>query len=308
MTPAIRCAGLTKRFGSVLAVDSLDLEIRPGEVFGFLGPNGAGKTTTIGMLVGLIPPTAGSAEIAGRSIRDGDNRRSIGYLPQEPALYGWMKGREFLDFTGALFGLSREERGSRAGRLLGLLGLEEAAGRKLGGYSGGMKKRLALAAALMNDPQVLILDEPVNDLDPLGRREVLEILGSLGAEKTVLMSTHVLADADRICDTVGIIHKGRLLVHSPIEELRNRFAQPTFVLEVEDGAGALAERLKAAEWVTWVKADGRSVRFMASDAAAARRETAAVVAGAGVSLVSWNSVTPSLEDIFVRLVSGEDTE
>ncbi len=305
MTAAIACEGLTRRYGGVLAVDSLDLEIAAGEVFGFLGPNGAGKTTTIGMLVGVVIPTAGSARVAGLPIEDGAYRRRIGFLQQEPAIYGWMCGREFLDFIGRAHGLDAALRASRAGELLERFALTDAAGRKVAGYSDGMKKRLALAAALMSDPEILILDEPVNDLDPMGRREILEIIGSLCGDKTVLMSTHVLSDVDRVCTSVGIINQGKLLVNSTIEALRDRHARPVFSIDVEGDPAGLIPQLDAADYVASVRSLPDGLRVIARDEDRARRELPALVVASGLFLSSYRLERPRLEDIFVELVEGD---
>ena len=306
MTAAIACEGLSKRYGDVVAVEGLDLEIAAGEVFGFLGPNGAGKTTTIGMLVGIVVPTAGTARVAGMPIKDGEYRRRIGFLQQEPAIYGWMRGGEFLDFVGRAHGLAAGLRSERAAELLERFTLTEAAGRKAAGYSGGMKKRLALAAALMSDPEILILDEPVNDLDPMGRREILEIIGGLRGEKTVLMSTHVLNDVDRVCTSVGIINEGRLLVNSTIDALRDEYARPVFDVGVEGDARALVERLEKEEWVGQVRSRPSGLRVVAADEARARIELPVLIVGSGLVLNSYRLERPSLEDIFIQLVKGGD--
>ncbi|MFN2219300.1 MAG: ABC transporter ATP-binding protein, partial [Anaerolineae bacterium] len=231
---AIRIEGLHKRFGDVQALDGLSLTAEPGSVFGFLGPNGAGKTTTIRILAGLARADSGRAWIDGLEVT-ADRRRlpgRIGYLPQDPAFYPWMTAREFLDHVGRMFGLPAGERRARIDELLDLVGLAEAAGRRVGGFSGGMDQRLGIAQALVNRPPVLLLDEPVSGLDPAGRRELLQLIDHLRGQCTVFMSTHILADVERVCDTVAIIHRGRLVAEAPQQELLSRYAIPAFEIEV----------------------------------------------------------------------------
>ncbi|OGO61570.1 MAG: multidrug ABC transporter ATP-binding protein, partial [Chloroflexi bacterium RBG_19FT_COMBO_49_13] len=207
---AVRIEELRKVFGTFQALDGLSLTVEGGTVFGFLGPNGAGKTTTIRILTGLAHATSGHAWVLGKEVTANgrETARHIGYLPEEPAFYPWMTPREFLDFVGRVFGLPAAERSSRTNELLALAGLEEAAKRRIGGFSRGMRQRLALAQALLNHPEVLFMDEPASALDPEGRKEVLDFIGSLRGQCTVFMSTHILADVERVCDTVGIINQG----------------------------------------------------------------------------------------------------
>ena len=201
-TEAIRCENLTKRFGGVTAVEDLSLSVEEGASFGFLGPNGAGKTTAIRLFTGLTYPTEGYMRVGGEDVegRSLELRAQIGYLPQIPAFYGWMTGREFLRFTGDLYGLPRRECHSRADELLGEVNLLDAADRKVSGYSGGMRQRLGLAQALVHRPRVLFLDEPASALDPIGRRDMLETINALRGRTTVFMSSHILGDIERVCD------------------------------------------------------------------------------------------------------------
>jgi len=222
----------------VHALDGLSLSIPEGTVFGFLGPNGAGKTTTIRLLAGLSKPTGGRAWVTGVEVKRGAVASHIGYLPEEPAFYNWMTPLEFLDYVGRLFGLPAAERKARSRELLAQTGLEKSASRRIGGFSRGMRQRLGLAQAMFNHPEVLILDEPVSALDPLGRKEVLEMIASLHGTCTVFMSTHILADVERICDSVGIIDQGRLLLEATRAELLRKYTIPAFEVEVEHESGS----------------------------------------------------------------------
>ncbi len=261
--PAIEATGITKQFGAILALDRLDLVVPRGSIFGLLGPNGAGKTTTIRILTGLARPTAGRATVAGVAVGldQPELRRRIGYLDQDPRFYGWMKARELLELVGRLHGLRGSELQSRVGEMLARTGLTAAAERRIGGYSGGMRQRLGIAQALINRPQILILDEPVSSLDPEGRRDLLELIAGLRGEATVVFSTHVLADVERICDRVAILDRGRLLTEGPLEDLLAANARPIFRLVPapdQDGlVAALVARLRAAPWTIDVSVDAR---------------------------------------------------
>ena len=218
---AIEARGLSKRFGAILALDRLDLVVPRGSVFGLLGPNGAGKTTTIRILTGLARPTEGGASVAGVQVGldEPELHRRVGYLDQDPRFYSWMTGRELLELVGRLHGLAGPELRSRVGEMLARAGLVAAAERRIGGYSGGMRQRLGIAQALLHRPDILFLDEPVSSLDPEGRRDLLELIAGLRGEATVVFSTHVLSDVERICDRVAILDRGRRVTEGPLDEL-----------------------------------------------------------------------------------------
>ncbi len=304
---AIECKGLSKRYGSVLALDRLDLQVPRNVVFGFLGPNGAGKTTTMKILAGLIAPTAGEAYLAGcrASPLDPTSRRHVGYLPEDPGFYGWMSAREYLEFAGGLLGMEGRPLRQRAEELLALVDLKEASRRRIGGFSRGMRQRLGVAQALIGRPDVLLLDEPASALDPLGRRDVLGLVERLAGETTVFMSTHILADVERVCQVVAIIAQGRLVAQAGQEALRERYAAPLFEIETMGEPSALAERLRALPWLARVGQEGNVLRLTARDERKARQELPALVAGLGEQLVRYQQVRPTLEDVFVRLVGGE---
>ena len=315
---AVACRGLTKRFGGtggVLAVDALDLEVPAGSVFGLLGPNGAGKTTTLRLVTGLARPTGGSVAIDGRPVTTDDAaaRRDIGVLDQDPRYYSWMSGRELVELAGRLQGLSGHDAQTRAAETLDLVGLAEAARRRVGGYSGGMRQRLGIAQALVARPRLLILDEPVSSLDPEGRRDLLALIADLRASATVIFSTHVLADVERICDRVGIIDRGRLVTEGPLDELLARYARPIYRIEAEAGQAEAVARLVAAlrvtPWVDGVTGDGHDGRLVVSvtDEGAASVGLLPLVVAAGLRVAVFERARPTLEDVFLRLV-GRDTK
>jgi ABC-2 type transport system ATP-binding protein len=314
---AVACRGLTKRFGGasgVLAVDGLDLDVPAGSVFGLLGPNGAGKTTTLRLITGLARATAGEVTIDGVRVateRGPATQRSIGVLDQDPRYYGWMTGRELVELAGRLQGLTAFAAHERAAETLALVGLADAARRRIGGYSGGMRQRLGIAQALVARPRLLVLDEPVSSLDPEGRRDLLVLIEELRASATVIFSTHVLADIERICDRVGILDHGRLLTEGPLDELLARFAMPLYRLEPEPGqepaVTALVARLRETPWIDGVRDDAGRVVVSVTDEPAASAGLLPMVVAAGVRLLAFERVRPTLEDVFLRLV-GRGTD
>ncbi len=307
----IRTEGLHKVFGKVRALNGLTLTVEQGAIFGFLGPNGAGKTTTIRILTGLAWPTGGRAWVAGMEIRT--SRREIashvGYLPEEPTFYPWMTPREFLDHVGRVFRLSVSEREDRSKELLDLVGLTEVGNRRIGGFSRGMRQRLGLAQALINQPKVLFLDEPASALDPAGRKEVLELIDRLRGQCTVFMSTHILADVERVCDAVGIIARGRMVAEAQQEELVARYAVPAFEIEGDYGSEERicdwADILRKTSWVATVSVNGLRARVVVDDLETAKRELMVSAVQAGLILTRYEMTRPSLEDIFLRLVDKD---
>jgi ABC-2 type transport system ATP-binding protein len=308
---AIAIEGLRKSYGGVPALDGLDLTVEAGAVFGFLGPNGAGKTTTIRILTGLARATSGAARVAGIDVVTAPGRvaQKIGHLPEEPAFYSWMTPREFVDHAGRLFGLPAARRAATVDDLLDRVGLGPVRSRRIGGFSRGMRQRLGLAQALVGQPEVLFLDEPVSALDPAGRKEVLELIDGLRGQCTVFMSTHILADVERVCDGIGIVARGRLVIQAPRDELLARYATPSFELATApEGAASLqafGDELRRLPWVESVSVDGPAARVLVRDLRPAHDELLRRALGAGVGLVRYELTRPSLEDVFLRLVGPE---
>ncbi|MDO8491577.1 MAG: ABC transporter ATP-binding protein [Dehalococcoidia bacterium] len=312
MTEAIVCKGLSKRYGRLLALDNLDLHVEEKTIFGFLGPNGAGKTSALRILAGLSRATSGKAWVAGEEARLNSSvlQRRLGYLPEDPAFYNWMSANEYLTFVGELFKLPSAELAARRAELLALVDLAGAASRRIGGYSRGMKQRLGIAQALMNRPAVLLLDEPCSALDPIGRLEVLETLVKLKEQKTtVFMSSHILADVERVCDVVAVIDKGKLIVQAGVEELRQRFAHPVFELEFDQPADSAIPLLQKVPGVTRVVTENRAggvpvLRVHVTDTAKARHGLLHAVETSNLALRRYEIVLPSLEEVFVELVAN----
>lgn len=314
MSDAIICEALTRVYGSRAVVNRLTLRVPENTVFGFLGPNGAGKSTAMRLLTGQIKPTAGKARVAGIDVTTGarQSHYQIGYLSELPNFYPWMRGQELLEFVGEVFGMKPPERRARAKELLRLTGIEEAGGRKVGTYSGGMRQRLGIAQALVNHPRVVFLDEPVSALDPLGRRDVLALLNRIREEATVFMSSHVLADVDRVCEQVAILNHGKLIAAGATGEIKERYAVPAVELELEGGAEAAAKLVKELKLLPGMEKaeirEGGKVYLQLPGEAAVReagRVVPGLIAGLGLALREFRSAVPNLEDVFVKLLELE---
>jgi ABC-2 type transport system ATP-binding protein len=308
---AVESHGLTKRFGDVVAVDGLDLAIPRGSIFGLLGPNGAGKSTTLRMLTGLARPSGGSGSVDGVALGDrpGGLAHHIGYLDQDPRYYGWMTGRELLELVGRAYDLEDGALGARVDETLATVGLSDAGRRRIGGYSGGMRQRLGIGQAMLAGPRVLFLDEPVSALDPAGRRDVLELIGSLRGSATIVMSTHILNDVERICDDIAILDRGRLVTSAPIDELLARYATPVLELDPEPGqdtaVDGLVERIRAAAWAHDVRVRHGVIRIVLDETDPAAIDILPLVVAADVRLARYERIRPTLEDVFLRLVGAE---
>jgi ABC-type multidrug transport system ATPase subunit len=284
---------LTKRYGPrILAVDRVSLTVRRGEVYGFLGPNGAGKTTTMRMLLGLIRPTSGVASVLGRSSGNPESLARVGALVESPAFYPYLSGRDNLRVIARYAGVPKE----RIEETLDLVDLTDRARDKFATYSLGMKQRLGVAAALLKDPELLILDEPTNGLDPAGMADMRDLIRSLGSgERTVLLSSHLLGEVEQICDRVGVISRGRLIAESTVEELRGKEVLLVGTKPL-DRARKHVEQLLGAERVEVL--DG-ALRLDADPAAAGRINRELV--GAGVEVTELRPVERKLEEVFLEM-------
>lgn len=287
---------------SVRALDSVSLHVARGEVFGFLGPNGAGKTTAFKVLLRLLYPTAGTARILGCALDDLAMRARIGYLPEQPYFYDYLTAREFLGYCGQLFDLPPGEASARSTRLLQQVGLTQDADKHLRKFSKGMLQRLGLAQALLNDPEVLFLDEPMSGLDPLGRREVRALIETARAQgKTVFFSTHILSDVETLCDRVAILKQGRLLETGKLSEILKSRRRAFELLAIHVSEVALAElRVLTNE----LQATPNGVQLRLKDETAVA-QSLTILQRHGGQLVSVNPVRESLEELFVREVSGK---
>ncbi|MEM1563086.1 MAG: ABC transporter ATP-binding protein [Candidatus Bathyarchaeia archaeon] len=232
--PAVKLSGVSKRYGSLTAVDYLDLEVKRGEILGLLGPNGSGKSTTLKMILGLVKPDTGSINVLGINVEDDPItvKRKIGYVPEAPRVYEFLTGLEFLDFVGSVYGMSLEERKLRIEEFVKALDLEGREGDLISSYSEGMKQKVVIISALMHKPELLLLDEPLSGLDPKSARIVKDLLRELAFQGvTTIMSTHILEIAQAMCDRIAIMYGGRLLALGTMDELRRKAKMPESGLE-----------------------------------------------------------------------------
>jgi ABC-2 type transport system ATP-binding protein len=283
----------------VRALDHLNLEVRRGEIFGFLGPNGAGKTTTLKLLMRLIYPTEGTARILGHSIDDVKTRSRIGYLPENPYFYDYLSGHELLEYTAALFGIPAERAAARGKELLALIGLDsERANRQLRKYSKGMLQRIGIAQALVNDPEVVFMDEPMSGLDPIGRREVRDLLLSLRAQgKTVFFSSHILSDVEALCDRAAILSHGKLLRCGTVQELTGHQDAALEVVAVGIDPSALAKFSTAVRSLQSASTTPSGIHLVLGDESDVD-DALSVIRECGGRLVSISPRRASLEDLF----------
>jgi ABC-2 type transport system ATP-binding protein len=308
---AIRVQGLTHRYGRTPAVDGLDLSVRRGEVYGFLGPNGAGKSTVIRVLCTLLVPTGGHAEVAGHDVVADPQavRLKIGTALQDAALDERLTGRELLELQARLYGLRRDERRRRLGDVLDLVNLGSAVDRRIASYSGGMKRRIDLAAALVHNPEVLFLDEPTTGLDPEARAEVWEEVRHLNRAVglTVFLTTQYLDEADVLADRIGIIRQGRLVVEGSPEELKRLTGNDVIRIVTDRYDQALLDSLRRLLHVHDVLAEGTMIVLQSTDASQVVGPLTEELQRAGIRVRSLRVVEPSLDEVFMRVVGSEST-
>ncbi|MEC0696094.1 ABC transporter ATP-binding protein [Bacillus atrophaeus] len=290
---------LTKTYQQHQAVRNISFGVKENECVALLGPNGAGKTTTLQMLAGLLTPTSGDIEMLGKHRID---RRQIGYLPQYPSFYSWMTAKEFLSFAGKLSGLSKEECLKEVAPMLEFVGLEEAADKKIGGFSGGMKQRLGLAQALLHKPKLLILDEPVSALDPTGRMEVLEMMKELKKHMAVLFSTHVLHDAEQVCDQVVILKEGSISWQGALQQLKDQYQTNVFVLAVKEELKGWLEDLPFVSDVVYK--NGSQAVFELQDTAFSGTLLRNCL-DRGMTVTHFEQKSESLEDVYIKVVHSQ---
>lgn len=306
---AIEIKSLSKKYGKVMAVDDLDLDVEKGCLFGLLGPNGAGKTTTLKILAGLTKPDSGNIKILGKSVSFGSiaGREKIGYLPDVPECYGYMTPVQYLKFCSDLYGMDEPTAKKNAYDLLELVGLENTQ-KKIAGFSRGMKQRMGIAQALINEPETVLMDEPASALDPTGRYEVMEILKRLKGKTTVFFSTHIISDIERVCDEVAVISKGKVLERGTVGELKTKYDKknmeisfPGFILknQLED----FKLKLNQQEWCEEITDMGKSVlKIRVVDRETAQKRIVHLLAENGLAIDKMDSLAISLEDIFLEVV------
>lgn len=307
MEYAIEITNVTKKFKDVVAVDNLTLKLPKGKIYGFVGPNGAGKTTTIKMLLGLTKPTSGEIFVNGTRVSSGSERKlNVGYLPDVPGFYEWMNAKEYLTFCGRLLKMNENDIESKTEELLQLIGLKDVK-TKIKGYSRGMKQRLGLAQALIGDPSIVLLDEPASALDPIGRKEIMDLILSLRGSVTVLFSSHIIADVERVCDTILIMNKGVLKANTNLTELSSNNVDHVINISFLDAGESLESMISTLLEKDYVKSVKRNengnISIIATDEAIAGKEIPALITEHNLILRKYDVQSRSLESIFLEVVS-----
>jgi ABC-2 type transport system ATP-binding protein len=302
----IHIQSLQKKFQNTEAVSSINLQLEEGQTIALLGPNGAGKTTTFRMLSGLIKPTSGSIQFD-QVAQSMDHRHYIGYLPQYPQFHGWMTGYEFLILMGELSGMTKADAKERAELLLKRTGLDEAKHKRISGYSGGMKQRLGIAQAMIHHPKLLILDEPVSSLDPVGRRDVLNLLKSLKSETTILFSTHILSDAEEISDYLVVMNQGQIVEQGLVHDLEKKYQKQVIKFGVAEQTEDFIQTLEVLPYVKQVKQERNYYYLETTDVTATREAVLALVADKHLALNHFSIEKTTLEEMFLEVIGFEAT-
>jgi ABC-2 type transport system ATP-binding protein len=295
MAPVLETVALRKVYDGTVALDDVHLAVEAGSVYGLVGPNGAGKSTLIGLVAGLRRPSAGE-------VRLHVERRRVAVMPDTPLFDPWLTAREVVDLSRAM--VAPQVPGSAVDDALREAGLADVASRRVGGFSRGMLQRLGIAATIVSGPGVLVFDEPASALDPLGRYEVLELVSRLAQRSTILFSSHILADVQRVCDTVGVLREGRLLYQGPLEALLTERVQPAYLVRVRPPLGPAAAVLRAQPWADGVTEAGHGqLRVEVRSVADAERGIVAALAGIDARVISIDPEAPDLESVFLDLTT-----
>jgi ABC-2 type transport system ATP-binding protein len=307
MLLAVKTTDLIKDFNGLKAVNKLNLEVPVGTIYGFLGPNGSGKTTTLKMLTGMTEPTFGSIEIMGEPIIFGkqSSQKNVGFLPDVPGFYDWMSAYDFLMLCGQLFHIQPEVCKERVKTLLQTVGLSKSQKKKIGTFSRGMKQRLGIAQALINEPKVIFLDEPVSALDPQGRKEVMDIIYGLRGKVTVFFSTHILSDVERICDRVVIINDGVALLEDTIENIKSM--SETREIEIEADSKTLLhinQLIQGHQHISDIRLNHQIMVIVVDDLDAIRLYLNEIMYDNKIMVKKMMIREPSLEDIYMKVVKS----
>jgi ABC-2 type transport system ATP-binding protein len=309
MDYVIETTNLTKCFGALTAVNKLNLKVQKNTIHGFLGPNGAGKTTTIKILVGLLRPSEGSVKVLGQEVQvdNADSRLGIGFMPELPKFPKHLKGAELLDIYGRMFGMTKEQRAQQIPRLIDLVGLKGRENDLVGKYSKGMQQRIGIAQALLNNPELVILDEPSIGLDPVGMVEVRELVKTISKEGiTVFLSSHLLFEVEQICDHVTIINKGSVLASDTLQNVSGMISEsPMIHIELVDLTNEIIAAVKKLPFVTGTWKTGATLIIQVNTREDARSKVSKEVTGAGGVIIGMSQKTSNLEDAFIQLVTKD---
>lgn len=301
----LRIEHLSKNFGTNKVIEDLSFSVPENSIFGFIGQNGAGKTTTMKMILGLLRPTGGEITVCGEPVTYGQNKTNkyIGYLPDVPEFYGYMKPLEYLKLCGEITGLSDKRIKSKSQELLSLVGLEKA-NKKIGSFSRGMKQRLGIAQSLLNEPRLLICDEPTSALDPIGRKEILDILYQVKGKTTVVFSTHILSDVERICDHIALLNNGKLALSGTLSEVKGQHRQDGLLIEflsITDKEKFMNAPQMAA---FMINAEGvnTSLTLRSNDIKKAELATINILSELKILPLKFEVLEPTLESLFMEVV------
>ncbi len=307
MALAIETIGLTKRYGSLVAVNKLNLQVEKNTIHGFLGPNGAGKTTTIKVLVGLLRPDGGTVRVLGREVYGDvpESRLKVGYMPELPRFPKHLKGWELLDLYGRMYGMTEQQRREQIPKLLEMVGLKGREKDFIGKYSKGMQQRLGIAQALLNDPELVILDEPSLGLDPVGMVEVRELVKNIAKEgRTVFLSSHLLFEVEQVCTHITIIHKGVALASDTLQNIYSRISgAATLVVELAKPIDSVADALRKLPFVSGVEQGGRMLVIELKTHDDVRPQISQEITRAGGVIVSMSFKGRTLEEVFMQLIT-----
>jgi ABC-2 type transport system ATP-binding protein len=308
MDYAIETENLTKNFGSLTAVNKLNLKVQKNSIHGFLGPNGAGKTTTIKILVGLLKPTEGSVKVLGQEVHadQADSRLGIGYMPELPKFPKHLKGAELLDIYGQMYGMTQQERSEQIPKLIELAGLKGRENDLIGKYSKGMQQRIGIAQALLNSPELVIMDEPSLGLDPVGMVEVRELVKTISKEGvTIFLSSHLLFEVEQICDHITIINKGSMLASDTLQNISSTLGPAVIHVELENISNQVIAAVKKLPFVSGTWKTGSTLYIQVTTYDDVRAKVSKEVTGAGGVIVGMDQKISNLEDVFIQLVSKD---
>lgn len=296
---------VSKSFGDMQVIKNLSFHVPEHSVFGFIGKNGAGKTTTMKMILGFLAQDSGEIRVCGEKVVYGNTKtnRHIGYLPDVPEFYSYMSPKEYLQLCGEVTGLKKELITNRSKELLAMVGLE-GVNRKIRGFSRGMKQRLGIAQALLNEPKLLICDEPTSALDPVGRKEILDILSLAREKTTIVFSTHILSDVERICDNIGMLNDGKLVLQGTVGEIKESYRKDTLQLEIPSKVNVkqLAAGLSKLAFVSGTNTMGNKIDIQVTNAEQFGSEILAYLVKEKVPLTRYEILEPSLENVFLEVV------
>lgn len=304
--PVLQLDHVFKSYGNLKVLEDLSFSVDEGIIFGFVGKNGAGKTTTMKIILGLLEGNGGEVTVCGEKVVYGETKTNqyIGYLPDVPEFYGYMRPMEYLKLCGEITGLSKEKTRQKSIELLELVGLGDM-NRKIGGFSRGMKQRLGIAQALLNEPKLLICDEPTSALDPVGRNEILHILLAAKKYTTVIFSTHILSDVERICDRVGVLNEGRLMLEGDLAQIKERYRQNTVTIELDariKDIAVIVNEISDQPFVSKVTSENHTLNIHLNELGRDEQPLLEYLTKEKIQITKYEVGEPTLENLFMEMV------